>query len=146
MYRQELRVRATCLWEVIKRVIGEIALKPSDGLGPDLEDFVHQEIDVQTVELADQLFRELSSLGLGGGNLAVQDERDDARRRLSAEIDLFVAALKARVPLPAHGESPEPSATSNLGFLRRFWERHSGEIIAGLIVTVLGGLIVALIL
>lgn len=146
LYRDELRARADRLWEVTKRVMAEIGFKSSDNLRQDLKDFVHKETDAQTVELAEQLFGELSSLGLGGGGLAVQDERDDARHRLSAEIDLYVAAVRARPPATADNGSSDPSRASHSTFLRRFWDHHSGEIIVGVIVTVLGGLILAIIL
>jgi len=91
-FREELRGRCSRLLNTAKRVLDETQSKLSSAAAEGLREQLGQLVDNQTIELGTTLANELSSLSLGGGDLAVQDEAVSAKNTLLAEFDLFVKA------------------------------------------------------
>jgi diguanylate cyclase (GGDEF)-like protein len=91
--RAELSARAQLAFETLKEVVAKTGLQVHEQLADDTRHWLNEAIDDQTIELATRLSNELSHLGLGGGDLAVQEERDHLRIELAAEVDLYLATL-----------------------------------------------------
>ena len=139
LYCMELRIRANHLWETSKRVIIEsgVDVHPIDPI--ELKEALFARLDQQVLELATELGNRLSGLSLRSSDLALQKEQSQVRDRLAAEVDLFAKAVVATKPtsiVPTHPASPA----------RGVWDRYGKEIVVGIVVTVLGGLILALVL
>jgi diguanylate cyclase (GGDEF)-like protein len=102
-YRTELNNRTKIALATVQEVFAKRGIQDREGLAEDVRGWLYEFIDRQTVELAMRLSNELSNLSLGGGDLAVQEERDHLRREMTAQIELYVSSLSP--PKPATGAS-----------------------------------------
>ncbi len=128
-FREELRGRCQRLLSTIKRVLDEARFKLTPDTTSALRADLAKSVDEQTLELAGLLAKELSSLSLGGGDLAVQDEAVTAKDTLLAEFDLYVKARANTGPQPISPALPTgwPKVDRQIGEVRLRLEDATSE-------------------